>query len=77
MPESGVVDMGRPKGKRIPPPPEERKARETVIHMKGSPEYVDYIDDFHQSTRISKVELFRMGIELLAEKNKFRKPPKI
>jgi hypothetical protein len=45
--------------------------------MKGSPEYVDWLDEFKETTRIAKVELFRMGMELLAEKMKFRAPPKI
>ena len=46
--------MGRPRktAKQTTESIEDRSARETVIHMKGSPDYVEWLDDVHRRTHI-------------------------
>lgn len=74
---SGVLTVGRPKRGAPEPPPEERGERETVVHMKGSPAYVDWLERMHKKTRIPKVQLFRIAMEDWAAKNGHEAPPEI
>jgi hypothetical protein len=69
--------MARPKKRGRPPKPPEDANRETVIHMKGSAAYVEWLESIHRKTRIPKVQLFRMAMEEWAERNKHPKPPEI
>ena len=75
--------MGRPKsdakrkGAAAPPKPEERGARETVIHMKGSNEYVKWLESVHKKTHIPKVQIFRLALEEWAAANGHPSPPEI
>lgn len=73
----GVTLMARPKRGSPAQPAEERGDRETVIHMKGSPEYVDWLEAVHKTTRIPKVQIFRMAIEEWAVKHGHPSPPEI
>jgi hypothetical protein len=75
----GVSLMGRPKrltGKP-PAPPEDRGERETIIHMKGSPEYVDWVESIHRKTHIPKVQIFRIAVAEWAERHGHEAPPEI
>jgi hypothetical protein len=80
---TGVATMGRPKSSAKPKgsgpssKPEERGERETVIHMKGSPEYVDWLEAIHKQTRIPKVQIFRLALEEWAAKSGYPVPPEI
>ena len=69
--------VGRPKGGKVHPPPEERNDRETVIHMKGSPAYVDWLDAFHRATHIPKVQIVRLGLIKIAKKMGQPAPPEM
>ena len=73
----GVSIMARPKKGAPIEPAEERGERETVIHMKGSPAYVDWLEAIHKKTRIPKVQIFRMAIEEWATKHGHPAPPEI
>ena len=53
---TGVLDVGRVKKKTTKPVIPEKPERETVIHMKGSPEYVAWLERVHRETRIPKVQ---------------------
>lgn len=69
--------MARAKAKTDPPPKPDRGERATVIHMKGSPDYVDWLESIHKKTRIPKVQIFRMALEEWAERAGHPKPPEI
>jgi hypothetical protein len=71
--------MGRPRkaARRVPAPVEDRGERETVIHMKGSPEYVDWLEEVHRKTHIPKVQIFRIAVAEWAARNGHREPPDI
>jgi hypothetical protein len=69
--------MGRPKANKKPDPSEVREDRETVIHMKGSPEFVDWLDAVHKATHIPKVQIFRIAVAEWAKKNGHPAPPEM
>ncbi len=60
-----------------PPMPAKDAARETVIHMKGSPEYVKWLQDAHKQTHIPKVKIFRLALKDWALSRKLPLPPEI
>jgi hypothetical protein len=66
--------MGRP---RAGQPSPDDGARETVVHMKGSPEYVRWLDQVHKKTHIPKVQIFRIAVRDWAERNGHLLPPDI
>ena len=75
---AGAGLMARPKAKTkaAPPPPSELE-RATIINMKGSPEYADWLDGVHRKTYIAKVKILRLALALWAEKNGHPAPPEI
>ena len=74
----GVLAVGRPKkGTSRPAPSDERGERETVIHMKGSADYVAWLDAIHRKTHIPKVQLFRVALAEWAKRNGHPEPPDI
>ena len=75
---SGVGLMGRPKvNNNNDDPPRERSDRETVIHLKGSPEYVDWLEALNKETRLPKATIIRIALEEWAERNHHPAPPSI
>jgi hypothetical protein len=74
---AGVDAMGRPKAGTKDDPPKERLDRETVIHLKGSPEYVDWLEAIHKKTRLPKATIFRVAVEEWAKRNNHPSPPEI
>jgi hypothetical protein len=74
--DPGVGLMGRPKrgAKKKPAPSDERVA---IIHLKGSPEYAAWLDEFHRKTHIPKATLFRLGMVELAVKYGHSEPPEM
>jgi hypothetical protein len=75
----GVSTMGRPRkaAKQTSEPAEDRGERETVIHMKGSADYVRWLEEVHRKTHIPKVQIFRIAVAEWAERNGHREPPEI
>jgi hypothetical protein len=75
---AGVLGMAKAKG-RGPgrPASASEPARETVINMKGSPEYVQWLDEAHKKTHIPKVQIFRLALQAWASKNGLSAPPEI
>lgn len=71
---TGVEAMAKKKGR---PPSASAEERETVIHMKGSPEYVRWLERLHKKTRIPKVQLFRWAMAEWAKKHGHEEPPEI
>jgi hypothetical protein len=52
-------------------------ARETIINMKGSPDYSAWLEDLHRKTHIPKVQIFRLAMADWAQRNGHRPPPEI
>jgi hypothetical protein len=71
--------MARPqkKAKPVSPAQPEGTERETVVNMKGSAEYVAWVDGVHRKTHIPKVQIFRLAIAEWAEKHGHPAPPEI
>jgi hypothetical protein len=63
--------------KKAVPPPDELAERATVIHMKGSLEYIQWLDGVHRSTHIPKVQIFRLALADWALRNGHPAPPEI
>jgi hypothetical protein len=75
---AGATSVGRPKkGKRADRAPGEGEDRETIIHMKGSAEYNDFLDAVHRKTHIPKVQQFRIAYAEWCERNGHGVPPEI
>ena len=74
---TGVAVMGRPKANKGDETPRERNDRETVIHLKGSPEYVDWLEAAHKKTRLPKATIIRIAVEEWAARNGHPKPPEL
>lgn len=74
----GAMKMGRPKrGQKIPKPEDKGDARETVIHMKGSRAYVEWLDELHRKTHIPKVQIFRIAVADWARRGGHSEPPEM
>lgn len=75
---AGAGLMARPKNAKpaAPPAPAETE-RETIINMKGSPEYSAWLEEVHRKTHIPKVQIFRLAMADWAAKNGYRTPPEI
>ncbi len=71
-----VPVMARPKKGPAKPKAGELE-RETVINMKGSPEYVAWLDDVHNRTHIPKVQIFRLAVAEWAKAHNHPTPPEI
>lgn len=75
---AGAGLMARPKkAKPVTPPPPSETERETIVNMKGSPEYSAWLEDLHRKTHIPKVQIFRLAIADWAAKNGHSTPPEI
>ncbi|WP_406699116.1 hypothetical protein V5E97_09575 [Singulisphaera sp. Ch08] len=68
--------MARPKGRPLKSSAGQEE-RETVIHMKGSPSYVAWLDGIHRSTHIPKVQIVRLALAEWAKKHSHPEPPEI
>jgi hypothetical protein len=78
--EGGVGLMAQPKRKGKSGRPVKGASaedRETVIHMKGSPEYVAWLEAAHRKTHIPKVQIFRLALADWATKMGLPEPPEI
>ena len=69
--------MAKKKMSPPPPPPEPTRAQLSVINLKGSPEYIAWLDGAHRKTRISKAALFRIGMEMVAKAYELDPPPEM
>ena len=51
--------------------------RETIVNMKGSPEYSAWLEEIPRKTHIPKVQIFRVAVADWAMKNGHSMPPEI
>jgi hypothetical protein len=51
--------------------------RHAVIHLKGSAEYIAWLDEVNQQTHIPKAALVRLALAEYAKNHGLRKPPVI
>lgn len=73
---TGAETMGRPKKgvKKAPPPTGERQV---IMHLKGSPEYAAWLEEFHRDTKIPKATIVRWALAELAKAKGREAPPEI
>ncbi len=62
--------------RRAPAPPAELE-RETIINMKGSSAYAEWLEGLHKATHIPKVQIFRLAVAKWAQDQKLPPPPEI
>jgi hypothetical protein len=76
---AGVAEMSRPKKRTEPvrPPQPESMERETIINMKGSRAYSEWLESVHRKTHIPKVVIFRLALAEWAERNGHESPPEL
>lgn len=67
--------MVRPR--KMPPTPEDGDQRKAVILLKGSNEYVAWLEAAHRKTHIAKATIVRLAIADWAAKNGLPEPPEI
>jgi hypothetical protein len=71
--ENGNALMARPKkGAKKSLPADERSA---VIHLKGTAEYVEWLERLHRKTHIPKAILVRLALAEYAERHGHDAPP--
>ena len=51
--------------------------RESILYMKGSAEYFDFLDQIYRKTGIPKVTIFRFAFKEWCERNGHGTPPEI
>jgi hypothetical protein len=80
----GATTVGRPKkGERKAgrgskdPNSAGAEDRETIVFVKGSSAYFDFVDDVHKKTFIPKAQLFRIAFREWCERNGHGTPPEI
>jgi hypothetical protein len=71
--------MGRAKKQTKPAPPPQTPGpdRETIINMKGSRAYSEWLESVHRKTHIPKVVIFRLALAEWAVRNGHDAPPEI
>jgi hypothetical protein len=75
---AGAGLMARPKKtKKTAAPPASEPERPTVMNLKGTPEYADWLEGVHRKTYIPKAQIVRLALALWAEKNGHPAPPEI
>lgn len=69
----GVGAMARPKkgAKRLAADED----RQTIINIKGSPEYANFVDLVNRKTHIPKAAMFRLAFADWCERNGHGTPP--
>jgi hypothetical protein len=73
---AGAATMGRPKKGAARPEraPDDRVA---IIHLKGTAEYAEWLDDAFRKTHIAKATMFRLAMIDWAKKMKLPAPPEL
>jgi hypothetical protein len=51
--------------------------RESIINLKGSPAYAEWLEGLHRKTHIPKATIFRLALAEWAEKHGHAEPPEI
>ena len=72
-----IATMARKNPGRPPSLSAGHEERETVIHMKGSPAYVAWLETIHKKTHIPKVQIARLAFRSWAKENGHPAPPEI
>ena len=73
----GATTLGRPKRGTPSRQSAGEDERETVVNMKGSPAYVEWLEAVHRKTHIPKVQIVRLALAEWAEKHGHPSPPEI
>jgi hypothetical protein len=73
-----ILETRRPnmaKKKAPEPKPDAGKVRETILSLKGSPEWSQWLGDLATKFRTTKAGIIDRALAELAERNGFREPP--
>jgi hypothetical protein len=73
----GAETMGRPKKGAKTAEAKSPNDRVAVIHLKGSPEYVAFVDALNRKTHIPKAAIFRLALAEWCERNGHGTPPEL
>ena len=74
----GAALMARTKTKKaVAPPPASELERESIVNMKGSPDYAAWLEGVHRKTHIPKVQIIRVALSEWPEKHGHALPPEI
>lgn len=75
---SGVATMGRPKkSAREPDKPSSPEDRPTIINLKGTNEYAQWLEALYRKTHLPKATIFRIAVAEWAERNGHPRPPEM
>ena len=69
--------MTKAKPKPIGRPKSGREKLVTVLNLKGSSEFHQWLAGFHAQTHIPRATLVRLGLKLLAERQGYSPPPEM
>jgi hypothetical protein len=67
--------MAKRKQALAPPRPEPAKAQLSIINLKGTEAYRDWLAGFTKTTHITAATLFRLGMAEIAKKHGYQMPP--
>jgi len=71
-----VKPMAEPKRKESDRPGSAGQVRETVVALKGTPEWKVWLDNFSGHCRLGLADTIEQSLVYYAEQRKFRAPPK-
>jgi hypothetical protein len=67
--------MAKKKQALAPAPPEPTRAQLSIINLKGTEAYRDWLAGFTKTTHITAATLFRLGMAEIAKKHGYSSPP--
>jgi hypothetical protein len=68
--------MAEPKGRKPGRPRGAVPARETVVALKGSPEWKAWLDGFSSHCRLGLADTIEQSLVYYAQERGYRRPPK-
>jgi hypothetical protein len=74
--DAGVAVMAGPKkGAKHKAAPEPTGDRVAIIHLKGTPEFAEWLESVHKATHIPKASIVRLALKEWAENHGHAAPP--
>jgi hypothetical protein len=67
--------MAKKKQALAPPPTESVRAQLSIINLKGTEAYREWLAGFTKATHITAATLFRLGMVEMAKKHEYQSPP--
>ncbi|WP_422930866.1 hypothetical protein [Singulisphaera sp. PoT] len=67
--------MAKKRNDASPEPPQASKPRETIMSLKGTPEWSTWLAELATKFRTTKVGIIDRALAEFAERNNFQEPP--